>query len=168
MRSVAVALPRRPRNPGLDIFRGQAARFALVGATGIAINQVGLWFAADVVGLHYLVAAILASQVSTVWNFGLIEAFVFPGRPSKWAMVKRFIRYDVVNMSTLIIRGPALVIGVDVLGFNYLLVNLVVLIGLFGVRYALADVWIWRQGGEPIVRAAEDLDEPLLADGGRA
>ena len=152
------------RSRTLDIFRGRLVRFAGVGATGIIVNQLAMFLVADVLGAHYLIAAILASQASTTWNFVLIESFVFPGRAGGWSLVKRFIRFDIVNMSTLVIRGPALVFGVEVLGLNYLLVNLCTLVGLFGLRYLLADAWIWRHHGEAIVAAGEDLDDVTTED----
>jgi dolichol-phosphate mannosyltransferase len=148
---------------GPDGKTSRVVRFGVIGGSGIVINQLFLWLFVDFAALDLLLAAVLASQVSTVWNFVLLERLVFPGRPSGRALAWRFIRYDAVNMSTLVIRAPALVFGVDVLGFNYLVVNFVVLIGLFVVRYALAESWIWRHGGAGLVRAADDIDEAPAA-----
>lgn len=161
VRSTALRTADRWRTAieGPDHQTGRILRFGVIGGTGILVNQLFLWLFVDGASIALVPAAVLASQVSTMWNFVLLERLVFPGRPGGRTLVWRFIRYDAVNMSTLIIRAPALVIGVDVLGFNYLVVNLVVLVGLFVVRYALAESWIWRHGGAVLVRAADDIDE---------
>jgi putative flippase GtrA len=40
-------------------------RFALVGASGLVVNQVPLWSPVSRGHLHYLIAAVLATQGST-------------------------------------------------------------------------------------------------------
>ena len=55
-------------------------RFGVVGATGLVVNTLLLALFADVAGLYYVMAAILATQGSTLWNFTLTERWVFAGR----------------------------------------------------------------------------------------
>ena len=52
---------------------GRATVFGLVGVSGLAVNSVLLWFLAEPAGIGYLVAAALATQGSTTWNFLLAE-----------------------------------------------------------------------------------------------
>jgi dolichol-phosphate mannosyltransferase len=51
---------------------GRFLGFALIGATGLVVNQVALWVFTEKFGIYYLLSAILATQVSTVWNFVLV------------------------------------------------------------------------------------------------
>jgi putative flippase GtrA len=46
-----------------------AARFGVVGLTGLGVNQVALAALAELLNVHYLVAAVAATQLSTSWNF---------------------------------------------------------------------------------------------------
>jgi dolichol-phosphate mannosyltransferase len=145
----------------MDLVRRNSARFAAIGATGILVNQLVLWALTDVAGIHYLVSAVLASQASTLWNFVLVERFVFPGRHAGRARATRFLKFWAVNMSTFLVRGPALILAVDVLRIHYLISNFVILVGLFVARYLLADRWIWRTPVAPLARAEWDLDDEL-------
>jgi dolichol-phosphate mannosyltransferase len=49
-------------------------RFLAVGASGILVNSLALVFFTELAGLHYLLSAVVATQVSTLWNFTLTEA----------------------------------------------------------------------------------------------
>ena len=48
--------------------------FGLVGASGMVVNTAALWmFAGHLFNSHYLLAAVLATEVSTTWNFIFTE-----------------------------------------------------------------------------------------------
>src|SRR3954449_10990156 len=58
--------------------RARVVLFGLVGLSGIAVNSAALWlFHLQVFQVHYLVAAAMATQVSTLWNFILTDRLVF-------------------------------------------------------------------------------------------
>jgi dolichol-phosphate mannosyltransferase len=146
----------------VELLRRNAAKFAAIGASGIVVNQIAIWLFTDELGIHYLVSAILASQISTTWNFVLVERLVFPGRHGGRHLVWRYAKFWAVNMSTFLFRGPALVIAVDMLGMHYLVANLALLLMLFVVRYMISDRWIWRRPvATTLVRAAADLDDEV-------
>ena len=65
------------------------ARFGVVGATGLVVNTRLLAFFTELVGIFYVVAAILATQGSTLWNFCLTELWVFSDRERGAAGVPR-------------------------------------------------------------------------------
>ncbi len=72
--------PRVPSTRG-----GRFLGFLAVGATGLVVNQLAFWTLAHVFGLYYLWAFLLATQFSTVWNFVLLERYVFEGRQTgRW------------------------------------------------------------------------------------
>ena len=54
-----------------------------MGATGLVVNTLLLALFADVAGIYYVAAAILATQGSTLWNFCLTERWVFAGRDNE-------------------------------------------------------------------------------------
>ena len=66
-------------------------RFGLVGLSGIAVNSLALVAFRAGAGFGLLAAALLATQCSSIWNFLLVERFVFrdnspvaPTRRGQW------------------------------------------------------------------------------------
>jgi dolichol-phosphate mannosyltransferase len=132
------------------------SKFALVGIVGIVVNQVALYALTDGLGIHYLVSAVLASQVSTLNNFLLTEFWVFRGREVAGHALFRYVTFNVLNMATLLIRVPVLYLLTDLAGFHYLVSNLFAIGLTFGIRYLVADNWIW---------AGRDRRDQLPIDG---
>jgi dolichol-phosphate mannosyltransferase len=124
----------------------QLSRFGLVGASGLVVNTLLIAFFTEVVGLHFLVSAILATQGSTLSNFVLTEKWVFTRGNGKHSLSWRASMYFLVNNATLLVRGPMLIALVTVLSLNYLLANVVSLLALALLRYGLSDLWIWGHG----------------------
>jgi len=57
---------------------GQAVRYALVSATSLGLNALGVHLLAVLGSVHYVVARVLTSVfVSVAWNFPLQRQFVF-------------------------------------------------------------------------------------------
>ena len=123
---------------------GRFSRFALVGASGLGVNMAAfaLLFAA---GLHYLAAAIIATQISTLWLFALTDKWVFRGRRLHYSQWSRAALYFVMNNGAFLLRGPLLYVFIAGAGMNALLANFVSLAALTLVRFAMADSWIWRE-----------------------
>jgi len=119
------------------------SKFALVGIIGIVVNQVALYALTDGLGIYYLFSAILASQLSTLNNFVLTELWVFRGREQHSHVLFRYVVFNLLNIATLVIRVPVLFLLTDLFGVHYLISNLVAIGLTFGVRYAVADNWIW-------------------------
>lgn len=122
----------------------RSARFLTVGLLGIGVNQLGLWLASGVLGLHYLLGAVIASQGSTVFNFAGNELWVFRRRDHR-GVIGRFVAFDVLNGVALAARVPLLFLLVGVAGMNYLIGNLAAIVLLTGVRFAVSDTVIWSR-----------------------
>ena len=120
-------------------------RFSVVGATGLAVNTLALALFADVAGVYYVAAAILATQVSTLWNLCLTEAWVFSGRDHKRSRGRRAAMFFAMNNLALVLRVPLLVVLTSGLGINYLVSNLLSLVALTVIRFGVADAWIWAK-----------------------
>jgi dolichol-phosphate mannosyltransferase len=119
-------------------------RFLAVGATGLAVNMAAFALFANVAGLHYLLAAVLATQVSTTWNFVLAERWVFRDRRRRVRSGStRFLAFLALNNLSLLLRGPMLYVLVSLIGTNPVLANLVSLLAIFVIRFAVADTLIW-------------------------
>jgi len=120
-------------------------RFGAVGVSGLAVNMIALAVLTDVLGLYYVASAVLATQVSTLWNFTLTERWVFTVGEHKRTRRTRLVMFFGMNNAALTLRGPMLVFLVSLLGINYLAANLISLVSLTLLRYAVADAWIWTK-----------------------
>ena len=120
---------------------GRFLGFALVGASGLVVNQVALWVFTEKLGVYYLLSAILATQISTVWNFALVERWVFDGGTD--GRLRRFGLFWVMNNSWLLLRTPLLWILTSGAHVNYLWSNALVLGAMTLVRFGIADRVIW-------------------------
>lgn len=134
---------RRPRVRRLLRSLLSPSKFALVGIAGIFVNQIALYLLTDGLKIHYLVSAVLSSQISTLNNFVLTELWVFRGRDVGGSVLTRYLTFNILNISTLVVRVPVLYVLTDLGGVHYLLSNLVAIGLTFGIRYLVADNWIW-------------------------
>jgi dolichol-phosphate mannosyltransferase len=119
-------------------------RFLLVGLSGLFVNSGALFAFTELAGIHYVISAAIATQVSTLWNFGLTETWVFGRRETERPFVQRLVSFLLVNNLLLILRGPIITWMVGRLGVHYLISNLVSLFVMTVLRYLLADKWIWN------------------------
>ena len=127
-------------------FGEEALRFAsflVVGLTGLLVNSLLLWLATELLGIHYLVSVVLATQGSTLWNFALTERWVFSDTRDQGSPWARLLMFLVMNNAALALRGPMIYILTSILGMHYLASNMLSLVALTVVRYAVADKWIW-------------------------
>ena len=104
-----------------------------------------MWMLVDGMHVQYVLAAGLATQGSTTFNFLGAESWVFRARRvgGLRRTVVRFVAYDALNSATLIVRLPLLYVLVSGLHIHYLVANLASLCALTLLRYLVADWLIW-------------------------
>jgi glycosyltransferase involved in cell wall biosynthesis len=123
--------------------------FALVGLTGIVVNSAALWAFEHTMGISLLVAATLATQVSTTWNFLLTDLLVFRGRKERpWWL--RFLGFALVNNVVLLVRLPVLAWLVRRVGMDDIVANVVTLVAAFAIRYIVADKLLFARKKAPM------------------
>ncbi|MBX6342296.1 MAG: GtrA family protein, partial [Thermomicrobiaceae bacterium] len=125
------------------------ARFAAVGASGLVVNTLALALIVRHLGVHYLLGVVLATQVSTLWLFGLTEVWVYADRGRGRQRFGRMLAYFAMNNAALSLRGPAVYALTSLAGLYYLVSNVVSLVALTVLRFAIADSWIWGRQPEP-------------------
>lgn len=120
-------------------------RFGVTGGSGLLVNSLLMALFTELFGLFYLLSAVLATQGSTLWNFVLTEKWVFSDREKKQgAMWHRLAGFLFMNNGMLALRGPLLAVLVTWLGIHYLAANLLSLVLMTLLRFAVADRLIWR------------------------
>jgi len=121
------------------------ARFLAVGASGLVVNSLAIMALTELLHIHYLVSAALATQTSTLWNFLLTEIWVFRGRRIERALLRRLAGFWVMNNLALVLRGPIVALMVSALGLHYAVANVISLLSMTLLRYFAADQWLWMQ-----------------------
>jgi putative flippase GtrA len=119
------------------------SRFAAVGALGTALNLV-IMAAMLGLGAHYLVAAIVATELTILSNLLMQERLVFHdlrGGRTFWHRLAASFCFN--NIETLV-RMPVLVLLVNVLLMPSLIAQAATLAVAFLVRYAFTSRVIYR------------------------
>ncbi|MDT4932599.1 MAG: hypothetical protein QOK11_491 [Pseudonocardiales bacterium] len=148
---------------------GLAARvggFAGVGLSGVAVNSVALWALVEMFHAPLLLAAAIATQASTAWNFLLTDQFVFAG-PKARRPWPRFAGFAVLNNALLLGRLPLLAWLVHSAGMGYVLANVVTLIAAFTARFILSDRYLFAPG-EIMTSTARSMPEFASPEDGAA
>jgi dolichol-phosphate mannosyltransferase len=134
------------------------SRFAMVGLTGLGVNQLAMLLLTETLGLHYILSAIAATQLSSSWNFVATERWAFRGRRPVNAPLTRYASFLGLNNATLLLRIPLLWLLTEAVGLSYLWSNAVTLLMLFAARFVIAAGWIWGNGSPRL--AALPIAEP--------
>jgi dolichol-phosphate mannosyltransferase len=140
----------------------RAIGFAAVGVSGIAVNSLALYLLIESGRLPLLVAATLATQCSTLWNFVLTDRLVYRGDKAVRPWV-RLVAFAAVNNAVLLARLPILSLLVRSVGVPYLLANLMTLAAAFAVRFVLSDRYLFRGGTAMTIKP----DDTIASDRSR-
>ncbi|WP_460756049.1 glycosyltransferase [Myceligenerans cantabricum] len=141
---------------------GRMSRFAIIGGMGAVWNVLILW-ALTAVGTHYLPAAVVAAVVTIGVNFALQERYVFrdlrtEGRYGFWSRLAHSFGF---NGTEAAIRLPILWWVVEVTGFWPVLVQAVMLVVAFLLRFVFHSQVVYRPR-----RTQPPLGDSSPSDGG--
>lgn len=123
----------------------QLRRFVLVGIVAAGIQLALLWLLVDVVGLNYLVGAVIAIECTIMVAYVLNNAWTFRAIQNTGT-----VEYLVGLLKTNLVRGTAIPIQLGVLfvlvewrSVMYLLANAVAIVISGIYRYVLDARWTW-------------------------
>lgn len=121
-------------------------RFVAVGALAAGVQTVLLWGFIDRLGLQYLVAAVIAIEITILLQFVLNNSWTF--RPSRHRTLKTYL---VGMLRTNLVRGTAIPIQTGILFVLVRWGNVAVLVANLGAiaisgvyRYYLDSRWTWQ------------------------
>jgi dolichol-phosphate mannosyltransferase len=123
---------------------GRMARFAAVGALGTVVNlTVMALLVHGVLDINYVVASVVAAEISILHNFLMQERFVFRDmrRGSWFGRLAQFLGFN--NLEALV-RVPILVLLVEVLGLGAVLGQAMLLAVAFIGRFLFTSRVIYR------------------------
>jgi dolichol-phosphate mannosyltransferase len=131
---------------------GRLTKFGVVGASGLIVNTAALALMTERAGVHYLISALLATQLAIGWNYLLSETWVFRAVSSDGSRLRRLGWFAVVNNLALAAGVPLLWLLVFGLHIHYVTANLLSIVTLMLARFAIADTLIWRARESPAYR----------------
>lgn len=126
-------------------------RFGLVGLSGVLVNFAVLVTAVEMLGVHYLVAGILATEAAICSNFLFNDRWTFRDVHRSHTWRARFIRFHSVAFGGLIISVSLLAVLVDGVGLPYFIAN----------GGGIVAAVIWNYSGNSVVTWASPGDTSL-------
>ena len=146
MPEAAVALPEGLRDVELFHLR-RFLRFGLVGGLGVLVNTAILYLLTSTAGVHYLVAALPATEVAILFNFVLNDRWTFRATQPQLAWQWRIARYNVIAFVGMIISIAALAALTHLFRIHYLIANLGGIACAMVWNYAGNSIFTWRRQG---------------------
>lgn len=145
---------------------GRMSAFALVGGLGAVANLAIMW-SLQMVGVQYIIAAVIASVVTIVANFLALEYLVFADmRAESGLMRHRFIKSFTFNGVEAIVRIPVIWVLVSQAHFQSVVAAGLTLIAAFVVRFVFHALVVYAPKKSRIgkvARAIEPLEDEVTA-----
>jgi len=122
-------------------------KFALVGLSGIFVNEFFLWYLTEFFDIYYFVSSIIAIEISILSNFTLNDLWTFRDRrkPGKMATMHRLLKYNIISWSTGSINWFVLVTLKEFFGVYYLIANIIGIFVAFIGNFILSSLWAWKK-----------------------
>lgn len=145
---------------------GRMSAFALVGGLGAVANLAIMW-ALQMVGVQYIVAAVIASVVTIVANFLALEYLVFADmRAESGLMRHRFVKSFTFNGIEAVVRIPVIWVLVSQAHIQSVVAAGLTLIAAFVVRFVFHALVVYAPKKSRVgkaVRAVEPLEDEVTA-----
>lgn len=143
---------------------GRVWSFGLVGLVGLVVNLLTM-AAFLAIGAPYVLAALVAAEVSIVGNFLLQERYVFDDlTDGHHSVTGRFWHSVVFNNAEALLRLPFLVLLVEVFAMGSLVAQALTIAVAFVARYQFVSHVVYR----PRLPHVPQPEVALLAEGGVA
>ncbi|MFP3914780.1 MAG: glycosyltransferase [Actinomycetota bacterium] len=120
-------------------------RFALVGATGVVVNNLILFLLHGLAGLLLPIASVVAVESAIVSNFLLNDRWTFRRLQPE---VGRFLRFNVVSAGGLLVNVAVLTSLVELFGLHYLIANLAGIGAALAWNFSINVRWTWAPAAE--------------------
>lgn len=121
-------------------------RFASVGALGTAVNLLVMGLLVHgMININYVVAAVIATEISILHNFVLQERFVFRDmRDGVNSLRSRLTQHLLFNNAEVLVRMPFLILLVEMMHVWALLAQAATLAVAFVARFLFVSRVVYR------------------------
>lgn len=120
-------------------------KFGIVGLSGAFVNEGLLWFLTDLVGIFYLVSAVISTEAAIINNFLWNETWTFRDRAegALKASFSRFVKFNLGRMVGMVMGVALLAFFTEIFGVYYLSANILAVGIVLIWNYLMSTVWIW-------------------------
>ncbi|MFJ9720586.1 glycosyltransferase [Streptomyces sp. NPDC101213] len=126
--------------------RARAVVFGLVGLSGFVPNLALLWLLTrQAPGLHYAPAEIIANQAGLLWNFALVDSFVYHNQRRHHRRGTRLLTFTAVGNADLVARIPLAALLIGAAGMTALPATALAMAIVFTARFLVVDRWLYRR-----------------------
>jgi len=141
---------------------GKMSGFALIGALGTVVNLAIMWVLVQA-GVDYVIAAIVAAELTIVGNFVLQERFLFREMVGQASGVRvRFAKSFSFNNAEALVRIPLLALLVETWHISSVLAAAITLAVAFFARFFFHSLVVYaprKQAAESSDVTVAELDE---------
>lgn len=121
-------------------------KFAAVGASGAVINLFILWILTDFGHFFYLLSALVAIEISILWNFAFNTRLTFNYKfENRGILFDSMIKYHLSSLVGLLLNLIMLFIFTEYININYIFSEAIAILLAFGVNYMLSIKYIWNE-----------------------
>lgn len=121
----------------------------MVSLIGLGIGTFVLWFFTDVVGLFYLVSGTIGACLSVINDFVFHQIWTFSRVIDKEinfvTKIRRFLKFAASKAIGFLIGLVVLAFFTQIIGFQYLISNLLAVGASFIFNYAMSSLWVWAK-----------------------
>lgn len=148
---------------------GKMSSFAIIGGLGAIANIAIVWLLTRL-GVNYVVAAVIAAEVTIIANFVLMERFVFQDMRNQASSLRsRFTKSFAFNNAEAVVRIPIMALMVSSGHLSSVIATAITLAAAFVVRFLFHSLVVYapHRAGATSRRAARraELDLQVLAPG---
>ncbi|MBD8023198.1 glycosyltransferase [Microbacterium gallinarum] len=149
---------------------GKMSLFAVIGGLGAIVNIAIVWGLTEL-GVGYVIAAVIAAEVTIIGNFLLLEHFVFHDmREAASRGWLRFAKSFTFNNAEALVRIPIMALLVESWHISVVFATALTLAVAFVVRFVFHSLVVYaprRTGVEPsrARRFVDELDAQAMAPG---
>ncbi len=131
-----------------DAYLKELARYIGFGIGSLIINIIAFWAYNDALGVHYLIANVIAWVLSVIFAFVTNKVFVFNSRSWKASVwIKECISFMTARMITGVFDMVVMVVMVDLLNANEMLAKFVANFFVIFTNYGISKLWIFKETG---------------------
>jgi dolichol-phosphate mannosyltransferase len=121
-------------------------KFLGVGLSGVIVNQGVLWLLTEFGGLLPWISLIFSIEASIITNFILNNYFTFSDRRTskRGSFITRLLKFNVTCAAGAAIQYGLFSLFYGVVGWHYLVANLIGIAVAFIWNYMFSTLWTWK------------------------
>jgi dolichol-phosphate mannosyltransferase len=122
-------------------------RFAVVGLSGVVVNQGLLMLLHGGFGAPLLLSSIIAIEISILTNFLLNHTWTWRLPLREPGLIRRVVQYHAAAVMAAFAGNVIILMGaVELFGIDYRIANLVGIAVGTVINFTASEVWIFRSG----------------------